>query len=102
MASGKTIFAYDVARNKYETFDDDVWQISVTTSGNSVTVTASKTVNGQQRHNTFVITRGEQTVVQMTDSTCGAHKDCVNVFGTLSVKNGSIVCSPNMIKVVTE
>ncbi len=102
MASGKTIFAYDVARNKYETFDDDVWQISVTTSDNSVTVTASKTVDGQQRHNTFVITRGEQTAVQMTDSTCGAHKDCVNVFGTLSVKNGSIVCSPNMIKVVTE
>lgn len=102
MASGKTIFAYDVARNNYEVYDDEVWHVTVQTSGNDITVTASKSVDDITRVNTFVITRGEKTSVKMTDATCGLHKDCVNVFGTLITPNGSIVCSPNMLKVITE
>jgi len=99
MESGKTLFAYDIANGKWQTFDEGGITCEVVQNGQSLTVTVNRGTDG--KYNTFEIVPASNGVnVTMKAAECGVHKDCIRVFGTISA--GSIVCSPNMLKVIVE
>lgn len=99
MESGKTLFAYEIATGKWQTFDESGIACEVVRNGQSLTVTVTRGTDG--KYNTFEIVPASDGInVTMTAAECGIHKDCIRVFGTISA--GSIVCSPNMLKVIVE
>lgn len=99
MESGKTLFAYDIANGKWQTFDEGGITCEVIQNGQSLTVTVNRGTDG--KYNTFEIVPASNGVnVTMKAAECGVHKDCIRVFGTISA--GSIVCSPNMLKVIVQ
>lgn len=99
MESGKTLFAYDIANGKWQTFDESGITCEVVQNGQSLTVTVNRGTDG--KYNTFeIVPSADGVSVTMKAAECGVHKDCIRVFGTISA--GSIVCSPNMLKVIVE
>lgn len=100
---GETLFVYNVARNEWVAYSDNSmgWQIQVERADGGVKVVFSREIDGEQRFNEMTITRGVTTSVKMTDSVCGYHQECVKNFPAITRPNGSIVCSPNRLKVIT-
>lgn len=102
MQSGETIFVYNTVRNEYTVSECDGWTVECTRDGDVLTVHCAKTFDGEQRFNDVKITTGAKTSVVMQDSLCGHSQDCVRIFGTVTKGGGTIVCSPNRLKVITE
>lgn len=104
MISNESLFTYNVSRGQYSVNTENVngWEISVDKQSDGLTVTFSREINGEQRFNTMKITTAGEVKVEMTDSKCGFHQDCVHTFGAVNVPGGAIVCSPNGVKIIAE
>lgn len=102
MKTQETLFSYNV--------DTDQYQINNGTNGWTVKierydgffVTFSKEINGETHFNKMQIKKDGEITVKMVDSVCGFHQDCVKNFPEITKAGGTIVCSPNRIKIVTE
>lgn len=101
---GEILFVYNVARNEWVIYDDNEngWEIEAKRVDGGVEVRFSREIDGKQHFNEMTITRGVTTSVKMTDSVCGYHQECVKNFPAITRPNGSIVCSPNRLKIVSE
>lgn len=100
MSSGQTIFAYDVLTGKIQTEPSESRTMSVDRQADKIVVTVTYK---QQGKNVFTIAfDGGNVSVEMTDATCGFHKDCVRSFGKIGNANEVIVCNPNRLKIITE
>lgn len=101
---GEVLFVYNVTRNEWQAYDDNSngWDVQVTENGNELTVRLSREFDGQERFNVFTVTRGAAVSVKMTDSVCGHSQECVRYFAAITEANGTIVCSPNRIKIITQ
>ena len=99
--NGETLFMYNVTRNEYAVNQDNSngWKIEVDTT-DGVVVTMSRVIDGEQHYNKLKITSGTPSV-QMIDSVCGYHQDCVRNFPAVTRSGGAIVCSPNRLKIIT-
>jgi len=104
MASNESLFTYNVSLGQYSVNTENIngWNISVDKQSDGLTVTFSREINGEQRFNTMKITTSGNVKVEMVDSKCGFHQDCVHTFGAVNVPGGAIVCSPNGVKIVTD
>ena len=102
--TGETLFVYNVTRGEYSVNSGNIngWLIEVEQTGDGVEVTLSREIGGERHFNKLQIVRGSNCSVQMIDSICGFHKDCVRNFPAITRSGGAIVCSPNRIKIVTE
>lgn len=101
MDSGKTIFAYDISTARWQVYQNDGIDCQVHTDGKTLTVTVRR-ADKDGKYNTFQITPTSSGVsVRMIDAECGVRKECVKVFGEIT-SQGSIVCSPNMLKISVE
>ena len=102
-ATGETLFIYNVTRNEYTVNSDNAngWQIEVATVSDGVEVTLSRQIDGEKHFNTVKINRSNPSV-KMSDSRCGYHQDCVRNFPAITRSGGTIVCSPNGLKVISE
>lgn len=101
MATGETLFAYDVNTDVYSTATSETFDIKVERQQNAIVVTITQTIGNKQRSNTATISLGDNISVKMTDSVCGMHQECVRNFPAITSAGGAIVCSPNNIKVTT-
>ena len=103
MQTQEILFAYNVSRNEWTVnVDENGWTVKVEREGNDVIATFTKTIDGEEHYNVMKITRGSAASVKMTNSVCGFHQECVKNFPAITAPNGSIVCSPNRLKVITE
>ncbi len=104
MQTEEVLFVYNVARKEFQYLSENVngWSIEVQQNGD-VVVNLSKMHNGEQVSNQLTIFQKDGNVtVKMTHSVCGYHQDCVRNFDEMSHAGQSIVCSPNMLKIITE
>ena len=101
--TGETLFLYNVTRNEYTVNDNNSngWVVAVETVSGGIEVTLTRQIGGEAHFNKVTITRGQNPSVQMTDSRCGYHQDCVRNFPAITRSGGAIVCSPNRLKVIT-
>lgn len=101
--TGETLFLYNVTRNEYIVNEDNLsgWVVTVEQVEDGIKVTLTREIGGDAHFNTLKITRGAQVSVQMIDSVCGFHQDCVRNFPAVTRAGGAIVCSPNRLKIVT-
>ena len=101
--TGETLFMYNVTRDEYTVNGDNQngWVISVERVDGNIEVTLTRDFDGGVRFNKLKITRGATPSVEMTDSLCGYHQDCVRNFPALTRSGGAIVCSPNRLKIIT-
>lgn len=101
---GEVLFVYNVTRNEWQAYDGNSngWDVQVTENGNELTVRFSRDFDGQERFNVLTVTRGAAVSVKMTDSVCGHSQECVRYFAAITEANGTIVCSPNRIKIITQ
>lgn len=100
----ETLFVYDVPSGRYQQNDNSVngWQIDVQRADSGLTVTFSRTIDGEEHYNVMYISFGRNASVVMKDAKCGFHQDCVRTFGALDRSGGAIVCSPNRLTILTE
>ncbi len=98
--TGSVLFVYNVIRGEYQIGENA--NVSVQETDNGLSVTISQQVDGKEHFNTFEILLNSQTSVKMTQSICGFHQDCVYNFPALTQAGGTIVCSPNGLKIITE
>ena len=101
--TGEILFVYNTVRDEYtvNSTNSGGWQIEVEDISGGIRVTLYRTVDGEERYNQLTVMRGRDASVKMTDSVCGFHQDCVRNFPEIKRAGGVIVCSPNMLKVVT-
>lgn len=99
--SNQLLFVYDISKDSIYINQQNGWFISTDRQDNSLTVTLSKQFDGQMRFNKVQIDISNNSSVKMIDSLCGRHQQCVKVFEQISRAGGTIVCSPNNLKVVT-
>lgn len=101
---GELLFVYNATRNEWIIYDDNSngWTVDVTEDGNIINVKFARDIDGEAHYNVLTITRGTTVSVKMTDSVCGRNKECVRNFGTIDRPNGTIVCSPNRLKVISK
>ena len=100
--TGETLFTYNFVRNEYAIYDTiNNWTVEVTKTDDGLEVTFKREIDGEQHFNTMKINKKDVTV-EMVDSLCGYHKDCVRNFPAIERAGGAIVCSPNRLKIVTE
>lgn len=104
LQNGETLYTYNVKQGK-QTFNYDSfngWTIErVSQDSDGICLKFSREINGERRFNTVLINLDKQVSVEMIDSACGYHQDCVRVFSALTRPNGVIVCSPNRLKIVS-
>lgn len=102
--TNETLFVYNVSQDKFIVYDNtsNGWTIETSRDDNSVYVKFTREIDGERHFNTMLIALGSETSVAMIDSICGYHQDCVRNFPAITRPNGSIVCSPNRLKIVTE
>lgn len=100
--NGEQLFLYNATRNEYQINDDSIngWDISMETTSDGLKVMFSRDVNGERRFNVIQVTRGTTPSVKMVESKCD-HQECIRLFGTVTVSGGTIVCSPNNLKIIT-
>lgn len=103
-SDGEVLFTYNVARNEWQVNDDSLngWTINVTEQGNDIKAVFTRAIDGEEHFNEMTITRGASISVKMTDSVCGRNQECVRNFGAITQPNGTIVCSPNRLKIITQ
>ena len=101
--TGETLFMYNVTRNEYVINDGNSngWTVEVKRVEGGLEVTLTRDINGDNHFNTIKITRGTNPSVKMIDSLCGDGQDCIYNFRAVTRSGGSIVCSPNRLKVIT-
>lgn len=97
----ETLFLYSVTRNEWQSNESNGWKIAIDQTDGLI-VTFTKEIGGEEHFNTMKIERGNATSVKMVDSVCGFHQECVKNFPAVSKPNGSIVCSPNRLKIITQ
>ena len=105
LETNETIFVYNVSQGKPVSYDDNTngWTIEeISNDVDGICVKFSREIDGAQRFNTMLITLGKNVSVEMIDSLCGYHQDCVRNFAAITKPNGAIVCSPNHLKIITE
>ena len=103
MQTQEVLFAYNVARDDYViNANERGWEIAADKANGKLTVTFSKDFDGDRRFDEMTITTGGDFSVKMTNSVCGFHQECVKNFPAITRPNGSIVCSPNRLKIITE
>ena len=102
--TGETLLVYNVTRGEYLVNTDNInnWDIVLSQVDDGVEVTFTRQIQGEQRMNILHISRGLAPSVVMHDSVCGRSKDCVRNFPAVTRSGGTIVCSPNHLKIVTE
>ena len=120
--TGETLFTYNFVRNEYGFYDSDNgwtvvkaskydnltyeapngWTVAVSTTDDGIEVTFTRQINNEQHYNTMKIVNSGTFSVDMIDSVCGYHKECVRNFDPLENAGDVIVCSPNRLKVVAE
>ncbi|MCH5159503.1 MAG: FAD:protein FMN transferase [Clostridiales bacterium] len=100
--NGEILFVCNVMRNEYVINEDNSngWVIEVNTD-DGIVVTLTREIGGEQHFNKLKITRGQNASVEMIDSRCGFHQDCVRNFPAVTRSGSAIVCSPNRLKIVT-
>ncbi len=101
MQTDQLIFTYDISKDKIYVHQQNGWTILTDRQQNTLTVTFSKKLDGQMHFNILQIDISNNSVVQMADSLCGRHQECVKTFEPITRAGGTIVCSPNNLKVVT-
>ena len=91
-----------MTRNEYVFNDTNAngWVVEVH-DDDGIVVTLTRVFDGEAHFNTFKITRGANPSVEMIDSLCGFHQDCVRTFSAVTRSGGAIVCSPNHLKIIT-
>ena len=101
--TGETLFVYNAKRGDYEINLDNTngWQIVVNKVDDGVQVTLTREIRNETHFNTLKIVTGANPSVEMTDSLCGFHQDCVRNFPAITRSGGAIVCSPNRLKIIT-
>ncbi|MCH5157256.1 MAG: FAD:protein FMN transferase [Clostridiales bacterium] len=101
--TGETLFIYNVTRNEYMINSDSInhWDIAVSDIQDGIEITFTREIQGEQRKNIVHVSRGRNPSVVMHDSVCGRSKDCVRNFTAVSRSGGTIVCSPNRLKITT-
>lgn len=103
METQQILFAYNVSRGDYVVnSNDNGWTAEVEEADGKLIVTFSKDFGGETRFDEMTITTGADFSVKMTNSVCGFHQECVKNFPAITRPNGSIVCSPNRLKIITE
>lgn len=102
-AEGEILFTYNVARNEFIAYEDNDmgWKIRTEYTDKGLKVTFSREIDGENHFNVMEISRGTKPSVKMTDSVCGRNQECVKNFPAVTRPKGSIVCSPNHLKIVT-
>ena len=102
--TGETLFMYNVTRNEYAVNDGNSngWTVEVKRVDDGLEVTLTREINGDNHFNTVKITRGANPSVKMIDSLCGDGQDCIYNFRAVTRSGGTIVCSPNRLKVITQ
>lgn len=102
--TNETLFIYNVARGEWDfnKDNDNGWTIEVEETDDGIEVTFTRDFNGEERYNVMRITTGRTPSVEMIDSICGFHQDCVRNFPEITRSGGAIVCSPNRLKIITE
>ena len=102
--TGETLFVYNVTRGEYLINTDNLnkWNVEVKEIKDGVEIIFKREIQGEERLNIVHISRGSNPSVVMHDSVCGRGKDCVRNFPTITRSGGTIVCSPNRLKIVTE
>lgn len=100
--NGEQLFLYNAVRNEYQINNDSIngWQINVESTSDGLKVTFRRNVNGEERFNVVQIDRGATPSVKMAESKCD-HQECIRLFGAVTISGGTIVCSPNNLKVTT-
>lgn len=103
-SEGELLFVYNVTRNEWIIYDDNSngWTVEITEDGNLLNVKFTREIDGERHYNLMQVTRGAAVSVKMADSLCGRNKECVRNFGAIDKPNGTIVCSPNRLKVISE
>lgn len=101
METQETVFLYNADRNEYVISQTNGWKVNVERDGD-IKVTLEKVFGNETRFNEMTVSFGKSVSVKMTDSICGFHQDCVKNFPTVTKAGGTIVCSPNRLKIVTE
>ena len=100
--TGEVLFTYNFLRNEYVIYENShEWEVEVTKTDEGLTVTFTREIGGEQRFNTLKIDKVALSV-EMVDSRCGYHQDCVRSFSAITRSGGAVVCSPNRLKVITE
>lgn len=104
LQTNETLYVYNISQDKSVIYYDNTsgWTIETSRDGDTVRVTLTKEIDGKTHFNTMQITLRGDVSVEMIDSVCGFHQECVKNFPAITRPNGSIVCSPNRLKVITE
>lgn len=102
--TNEVLLIYNVTRLEgvVNTQSTNGWQIEIVEVDDGVNIILSRQIHGEDRYNTLHIKRGVVPTVEMSESRCGYHQDCVYNFSAISRSGGTIVCSPNRLKVITE
>ncbi|MCM1394982.1 MAG: FAD:protein FMN transferase [Corallococcus sp.] len=101
--NGEQLFLYNAVRNEYQINNNSIngWTIEVESVADGIKVTFSREIDGEKHFNVIGVTRGTTPSVKMLDSKCGRRQDCMHTFGEVTLSGGTIVCSPNNLKVTT-
>ena len=102
MQTDQLLFVYNVNKDSIYTNEQNGWTVTTERQNNLLTVTIAKEIDGQTHFNKIQIDISNNTTVQMVSSLCGRHQECVKTFHPITMGGGTIVCSPNNIKVVTK
>lgn len=105
LENNEILYVYNISQGKSVAYDSNSngWIIEeVSNDSDGICVKFSREINGERHFNTMLITLDNEISVEMIDSICGYHQDCVRNFPAITAPNGSIVCSPNRLKIVTE
>ena len=102
MQTDQLLFVYNVNKDSIYTNEQNGWTVTTERQNNLLTVTIAKEIDGQTHFNKIQIDISNNTSVQMVSSLCGRHQECVKTFHPITMGGGTIVCSPNSIKVVTK
>ena len=119
--TGETLFTYNFVRGEFGFYDRangwtvakvskegathalfNDWTIEVNATDDGFDVKFSKQIDGEQHFNKLTIVTTGEISVDMTDSICGYHQECVRNFDAIEHSGGVIVCSPNRLKVVAQ
>ncbi|MCH5151642.1 MAG: FAD:protein FMN transferase [Clostridiales bacterium] len=102
--TGETLYVYNVIRREgyVNTENKNGWTVDVKHTDEGVEVTFTREIDGEPHFNTMLITLGRNASVKMIESVCGYSKECVRNFPAIERSGGSIICSPNRLKVITQ
>lgn len=102
--ANESLFIYNVVRDEYVVNEDNIngWTIEIEKTADYIDVTLTREFNGKERYNVMRISLGRNPSVEMIDSICGFHQECVHFDAMSNTGDYPIVCRPNRLKIVVE